>query len=623
MRLTIIIPYYNTKEYSDELLRVLDPQISGNVEVIIIDDGSKEPYKTDYSWARVIRVKHGGQSKARNRGLKEAKGDYIQFVDSDDIVASDFIDKLLKAMDEEPELIEFSWRSLNHYGKQFDYRVKKPGDRLSNPSACTRCFKREFIGGMRFNENKDATEDEDFTRHLGIYTPSISVSIIPEYMYFYRTDVSSSNVKGYKQGFTRTKRITYYFKHVTADRSDILEAIKKDDEQNEVFLLTERNDIPELSKHCQILKPCRIWTHYLKGEPFNGCEIIPLPLYSKIILFIRNLHVIGGIETFIYQFGRLMGQKYTITLVVDEIPNEQLKRYMDVINVVEYDPKKEYVCDTLIMVRVLDKTPTNITFNQSVQMCHACRTNSAWHIPQNHDFIVNVSEVSKESFGEEAMNGIVIHNPISLENKKALVLVSATRIPAPDKGDNEKRMRQLAEMLEKADIPYLWFNFSEGAIPNAPKGFVNMGVRMDIMPYIKAADYLIQLSNSEAWSYSILEALTQNVPCIVCDFPSAREMGIEDGKNGYIVPFDMKFDVTKLLKVPRFKYEYNNEAIKDEWEKIIDKRRKSKKPKMVKIKATMDYHDTIFNRIVHTGEIISVTPERAKTIISANCGMEI
>ena len=86
---------------------------------------------------------------------------------------------------------------------------------------------------------------------------------------------------------------------------------------------------------------------------------------------------------------------------------------------------------------------------------------------------------------------------------------------------------------------------------------------------IKKADYLVQLSDSECWSYSCLEALTYGTAIICTPFPSTKEMGIKDGINAHIVPFDMDFDVTKLLNIPRFMYVYENEAIRQQWIKIL------------------------------------------------------
>lgn len=605
MKLSIIIPYYNTEEYTNELLKVLDNQITDEVEVILIDDGSDHEFIPKYEWLTVIRTNNQGQSKARNLGINSSVGDYIQFIDSDDMVSENFIEKILQATEEGKDLIEFSWKSLN--SNKFNFRIS---NRSMFPGVVLRTFKRSYIGDIRFNEKKDAAEDEDFSRRLGYLTEPVDVSVIKDYLYFYRDEVEGSNVKSFRAGLKNTKRVIYYVPHLEKD-SEFIEQIKKDDETNEVILLTEQNDVPELKRWCQIYKPQRMWTHFAKGYNYP-LEIVRLPIKSKVMLYINQLHFIGGIETFIYHFARLM-KDHGVTLVVGNCPENQLRRYEEYINVIDYSTCDRYVCDTLIVLRILDRIPNNFEYKQSIQMVHACRTNPQWHIKQNTEYIVNVSQTGKDSFGEESTDGIVIHNPIYTRDERALILVSATRIPAPDKGDNEKRMRRLAEMLNEAKIPFVWFNFSEGQIPNPPKGMVNMGLEMDIQPYIRSADYLIQLSDSECWSYSILEALTQGTAVIVTPFPSGEEMGIKDGENGYIVPYDMNFDVSKLLNVPQFTYEYDNKQIKRQWEKIF--KQKQKKRSKWEVQVIQKYHDVLFDKTMEVGEIVSVPVERAKKII--------
>ena len=94
MKLSIIIPYYNGGRYTDELLKQLEPQITKDVEVILVDDGSKIPFKTDYSWIKVIRQKNAGASAARNTGLDHAKGDYIAFIDADDLISDKYVETI-------------------------------------------------------------------------------------------------------------------------------------------------------------------------------------------------------------------------------------------------------------------------------------------------------------------------------------------------------------------------------------------------------------------------------------------------------------------------------------------------------------------------------------------------
>ena len=189
-------------------------------------------------------------------------------LDADDMVARYFVERILEKTKDEPDVIELSWRTLTRDNWDIDQRLRSEDDRLSNPSVCTRVFKRSFIGDIRFNTKKDSTEDEDFARKVGYKVPlgddkplrDNKTVVITDYMYFYRTAVVGSNSKRYIEGLRNCKRIVYYYDHVTADMTDLLDEIRKEDETNEVILLTNQNDLPELRKYCQIKKPQKMRT---------------------------------------------------------------------------------------------------------------------------------------------------------------------------------------------------------------------------------------------------------------------------------------------------------------------------------------------------------------------------
>ena len=185
MKLSIIIPCYNAEPYIHELLDILVRQQSKETEIIVIDDGSQVPFETKHKSVKVYRKTNGGAASARNMGLEKAKGEYIAFIDADDIVPDYYIKKIIEKTKEGFDVCDFSWKSYDHNGAQFDYKLYGPSDRLRNPSACTRCFSRKFIGSTRFSEIKDAVEDEDFSRRLGYLDPEkqFKREVITDYMY--------------------------------------------------------------------------------------------------------------------------------------------------------------------------------------------------------------------------------------------------------------------------------------------------------------------------------------------------------------------------------------------------------------------------------------------------------
>ena len=91
--ISVIVPIYKVEEYLNRCVESLVNQTYKNLEIILVDDGSPDncPEMCD-RWAkqdkriRVIHKKNGGLSDARNAGMRIATGEYIAFVDSDDLV---------------------------------------------------------------------------------------------------------------------------------------------------------------------------------------------------------------------------------------------------------------------------------------------------------------------------------------------------------------------------------------------------------------------------------------------------------------------------------------------------------------------------------------------------------
>ncbi|MDD7738629.1 MAG: glycosyltransferase [Fusicatenibacter sp.] len=105
--ISVVIPVYNIQEYVDDCIESVVHQTYQNLEIIIVDDGSiDQSGKKCDAWAgkdpriQVIHQKNGGLSEARNTGMKYVSGNYVGFVDGDDVIFPEMYQKLLDNMRE-------------------------------------------------------------------------------------------------------------------------------------------------------------------------------------------------------------------------------------------------------------------------------------------------------------------------------------------------------------------------------------------------------------------------------------------------------------------------------------------------------------------------------------------
>ena len=115
VKLSIVIPYYKTYELTDKLLETLVPQLTEETEVILIDDGCHETRLDKYKdkiYIEHLKENIGGAS-ASNIGIKKAKGEYIGFIDSDDMIDKHYIEELIRAIDEQgKDAIFMDWQDM-------------------------------------------------------------------------------------------------------------------------------------------------------------------------------------------------------------------------------------------------------------------------------------------------------------------------------------------------------------------------------------------------------------------------------------------------------------------------------------------------------------------------------
>lgn len=154
-KISVIVPFYNVEKYADRCINSIVKQTYKNLEIILVDDGSKdnsgkicENWKNKDNRIIVLHKKNGGLSDARNAGIKIATGEYIAFIDSDDYIDYDMLNTLydnLKKTSSEISICKF---------KQTDEKSKVE-------------FKKstKLLEYSREEAIKELLQDKDITNH--------------------------------------------------------------------------------------------------------------------------------------------------------------------------------------------------------------------------------------------------------------------------------------------------------------------------------------------------------------------------------------------------------------------------------------------------------------------------
>ncbi len=127
IKISVIIPVYNTEQYLEECLDSVLKQTLKEIEVICIDDGSSDNsaeilkrYAAKDNRILIFHQKHSGGGKARNLGLEKAHGEYLAFLDSDDFYHQTYCEKMyLKAIETSADIVICAAQTLDTKTKQY------------------------------------------------------------------------------------------------------------------------------------------------------------------------------------------------------------------------------------------------------------------------------------------------------------------------------------------------------------------------------------------------------------------------------------------------------------------------------------------------------------------------
>lgn len=229
VKISIIIPVYNVEDYLKECLDSILNQNFSDFEVICIDDGSTDSsleilnnYSKSDSRVKIITQDNQGQGTARNRGLKEANGEFILFIDSDDFLNQNCLEELYQnAISNNSDMVVFKFNSYdettNNYhpgGFDFDKSLDdvdfndftfKYGDvkrQVMNTyfAPWFKLYKREFLDrhNLTFPEGIGY---EDVIFHIKSLLYAEKLSFLPKHIYNYRISNENSSIHNLSKVF--------------------------------------------------------------------------------------------------------------------------------------------------------------------------------------------------------------------------------------------------------------------------------------------------------------------------------------------------------------------------------------------------------------------------------------
>ena len=210
---SIIVPVYQVEKYIRQCVDSILAQTFTDFELILVDDGSKDKsgqicdeYARMDTRVKVIHKENGGAADTRNRGMDQAVGNYVMFVDSDDYIAPTMIECLYQnILNENADIAACNYLYFFENDRKKDFATNVKSEVLTGKEifyyrknernygfwtvVWNKLMKRETVGKVRFRSGK-YYEDEFWANE--IYQMDIKIVTIPECLYYYRQHENST-----------------------------------------------------------------------------------------------------------------------------------------------------------------------------------------------------------------------------------------------------------------------------------------------------------------------------------------------------------------------------------------------------------------------------------------------
>jgi len=218
-RISIIVPIYNVEKYLAKCVESILSQTYSHLEIILVNDGSTDQstkiidkYAAIDKRIKIIHKQNGGLSDARNKGYDLVTGDYLMFIDSDDLVSSDFCEKMCKAaLLHDADIVECSFKRFEDEKELKNFEADNKVKELDAEQALellmreqlkqvvwNKIYKVGIVDSLHFEKGK--THEDEFWTYQ-IFGRAKKIVKIPDVLYFYRQQ--NDSIMAQKYSFRR------------------------------------------------------------------------------------------------------------------------------------------------------------------------------------------------------------------------------------------------------------------------------------------------------------------------------------------------------------------------------------------------------------------------------------
>jgi len=201
-KVSVVIPFYKEKEFAGEAVASACAQTHPNLEILVVNDGSPlddaqeilDGLASRDPRVRVVHKENGGLGSARNRGIREATGDYVLFLDDDDLITPEYAAQATAALERRPELgflAPYTWFFDAYTQADLGYYNPMPFHRataliINQFGASGAFFRRDLFAGKDIWYDEILIAYEDWALWMDMARKGVEGDVLPRVCYHYR-----------------------------------------------------------------------------------------------------------------------------------------------------------------------------------------------------------------------------------------------------------------------------------------------------------------------------------------------------------------------------------------------------------------------------------------------------